>query len=79
MVVDPTQKCHHVKALIGLSRATGLHPECLVLKGIKILGDTVAGGGFADIFKGQLWDQNIAVKMLKVYETSDIDKFLRVR
>ena len=72
MAVDLTQKHSHLKTLIRLSRATGLYPECLVLKGIKILGDTVAGGSFADIFKGHLQDQNIAVKKLKVYEKSDI-------
>jgi hypothetical protein len=61
-----------------LSGAAGLYPECLVLEGIQILGDAVGGGGYADIFKGRLWDQKVAVKMLKVYEKSDIDKLFRV-
>jgi hypothetical protein len=78
VAVDSAHKRRHIKALIRLSGATGLYQECLVLKGIEILGDAVGGGGFADIFKGRLWNQMIAVKMLKVYERSDIDKLLKV-
>jgi hypothetical protein len=62
-----------------LSGATGLYPECLVLKGIEIVGDAVGGGGFADIFKGRLQNHEIAVKVLKVYQKSDIEKLLKVR
>jgi hypothetical protein len=61
-----------------LSGATGLYPECLVLEGIEIEGDAVGGGGFADIFKGRLRDQDIAVKVLKVYQKSDVEKLLKV-
>ena len=78
MAVDPALRRRHVKALIKLSRATGLYPECLVLKGIEIIGDAVGGGGFADIFKGRLRGQEIAVKVLKVYQKSDIEKLLKV-
>ena len=78
MAVNPALRHHHVKVLVKLSRATGLYPECLVLKGIEIIGDTVGGGGFADIFKGQLWDQEIAVKVLKVYQKLDIEMLLKV-
>lgn len=78
MAVDPAVRRRHVKALIKLSRATGLYPECLVLKGIEIIGDAVGGGGFADIFKGRLQGQEIAVKVLKVYQKSDIEKLLKV-
>ena len=78
MAVDLALKRHHVKALIRLSGATGLYPECLVLKGIQIIGDAVGGGGFADIYKGWLWNQEIAVKVLKVYQKSDMEKLLKV-
>ena len=54
MAVDPALKHRHVKALVRLSAATGIYPECLVLEGIEIIGDTVGGGCFADIFKGRL-------------------------
>jgi len=77
VAVDPACKRRHVKALIRLSGATGLYPECLVLDQIEILGDAVGGGGFADIFKGRLQGQAIAVKVLKVYQKSDIEKLLK--
>ena len=49
------------------------------MDGIEILGDAVGAGGFADIYRGRLQGELIAVKMLKVYERSDIDKLLKVR
>jgi len=47
----------------------------LDLKGIEIIGDAVGGGGFADVFKGQFRDQQIAVKVMRVYVKSDVEKF----
>jgi hypothetical protein len=79
VAVDPALKRRHVKALIKLSGATGLYPECLDLKGIHIIGDAIGGGGFADVFKGRFRDQDIAVKVLKVYQKSDIEKLLKVK
>lgn len=68
-----------MKALIKLSRASGLYPECLFLKGIQIAGDSaVAEGGFGDVYKGQLGDQEIAIKVLKVYQKSDMQQLLKV-
>jgi len=78
VAVDPALRRRHVKALIRLSGATGLYPECLVLGGIEIMGDAVGGGGFAEIFKGRLQDQEIAVKVLRVYQKSDLEKLLKV-
>ena len=49
-----------------------------MLKRIEIIGDAVGGGGFADIFKGRLLDQAIAVKVLRVYQKSDMEKLLKV-
>jgi hypothetical protein len=65
-----------------LSGASGLYPECLNLKGIEIIGEAIIGdarrGGFADVFKGRLRDQVIAVKVLRVYQEWDIEKLLKV-
>jgi len=75
--MDPIQKSRFVKALIRLSCASGLYPECLVLSGMKIKGDAVAGGGFGDVYKGSFKGYEIAVKVLKVYQKSDIHKLLK--
>jgi len=77
-MMAPAQKSRFVKALIRLSRASGLYPECLVLSGMKIEGDAVAGGGFGDVYKGSFKGHEIAVKVLKVYQKSDMDKLLKV-
>jgi len=41
-------------------------------------GDPVAGGGFGDVYKGQYRNQEIALKVLKVYQKSDLQKLLKV-
>lgn len=67
-----------MKALIGLSKASGLYPECMVLSGVVVKGDAVAAGGFGEVYKGTLRNQVIAVKILKVFQKTDMEKLLRV-
>jgi hypothetical protein len=76
--IDPRHKTRHVKALLQLSRASGLCPECLVLKGIKMEAHPVDRGGYGDVYKGVLHDQEIAVKALRIYQTSDLFRLLKV-
>lgn len=76
---NPSLKCFHVEALIKLSSFSGLYPECMILKGIKLVGGAaIDGGGYGDICKGVLEDQEIAVKVLKVYRKSDKEELLKV-
>ncbi|KIM83936.1 hypothetical protein PILCRDRAFT_68714 [Piloderma croceum F 1598] len=71
-------KSHYVRALIKLSRASGLFPECMTLNGLKLAGRAaVAGGAFGDIWMGNLGGQQISVKILKVYQRSDKNKLLK--
>ena len=77
MAVEPALRRRHVQALIRLSAATGLYPECLVSEGIEINKYAVGGGGFGDVFKGRLQDQAIAVKVFKVYTKSDIERLFK--
>lgn len=74
VAIHSEYKPRHVKALIKLSRASGLVPGCLVLKGIEVDGDPVAGGGFGDVYKARFGTQEIALKVLKVYQKSDMLK-----
>jgi hypothetical protein len=53
-------------------------PECLVLKGVQVDGDPVAGGDFADIYKGKFQKQDISLKSLKVFKVSYTQKLLQV-
>jgi len=75
--IDSAYKHRHLNALIKLSRASGLYPECFVLKAIKIDRVPVTYGGFADIYKGDLLGQEIGIKQLKVYQKSDMDELFK--
>jgi hypothetical protein len=64
--------------LLKLSRASGLYPECLDLNGIEIEGHPVDRGSYGDVYKGRLLGQVIAVKALRIYQTSDLAKLHKV-
>jgi hypothetical protein len=76
--MDAVLKAHYVNALLRLSRATGLYPEWLALKGIQMEAAPVDRGGFGDVYKGVLHGKVIAVKALRVYQTSNIVQLLKV-
>ena len=78
LAIDSPYRPQNVKALIKLSRASGLYPECLVLKRIDIEGNAVAYGTFGDVYRGRLDGQNVAIKILRVYQTTDRDSLLKV-
>ena len=52
------------------------NPECMVL---NVVGKAAVDcGSFGDIWKGVLGTQDIAVKVLKVYQKSNKEKLLKV-
>ena len=68
-----------VKAFIRLSKALGLYPESLVLKGVEMVGNhAVAQGNFGDVWKGLTEGQEVAIKVLRKYVRSDVQKLLKV-
>lgn len=76
--IDPVHKPRHIKALTRLSRASGLYPECPVLRGLKIEGDPVSVGAFGEVYKVNFEGHEIAVKVLKIYDPFNMDKILQV-
>ena len=76
--LEHLHKPRHVKALLELSRKSGLYPQCLALRGVEMDQFPVAHGGFGDVYKGQWQEKLIAVKVMKMYQNSDIDKLLKV-
>jgi hypothetical protein len=78
LYIDSESKRRHVKALIKMSQKSGKVPDCLVLKGMEVDGDPVAGGGYEDVYKGRFKRKEIALKVLKVYRKSDMEKLLKV-
>lgn len=59
---------------------SGLYPECLVRDDIKLVGtDPVAAGRFGDVWMGSMANKElIAVKIVRVYVKSDLEKLLKV-
>ncbi|KAJ7740620.1 kinase-like domain-containing protein [Mycena metata] len=64
------------QALIRLSANSKLYPRCLTLTGLQ-QERLMAGGSFGDVYKGLLGDQSVAIKMMRVFEESDIDALLK--
>ena len=75
--MDPAIRPRYTKALLRLTKASGLYPECLVHKGIDIDPYPVAVGSFGDVFRGQLHGQMVAVKIARV-SLYDYDDRLKV-
>ncbi|KZP24284.1 kinase-like protein, partial [Athelia psychrophila] len=70
-------KQRHLKALFKLPEQSLRYPECLLLGDITLSEHDVAGGSFRDVFEGSMVVCVIAVKMLKVYQTSNMEKILK--
>ncbi|KAJ6507785.1 kinase-like domain-containing protein [Mycena vitilis] len=74
--LPPSRRRRLFKALVRLSKESGLHPQCFTLQGLA-QGCLVAGGSFGDVYKGWLEGQYVAVKMMRLFEESDIDTILK--
>jgi hypothetical protein len=66
------------KALLRLSRASGLHPTCFTLSGLEKVGQQVAAGAFGDIFKGLVENQCVSVKVMRLFKDADVQAALKV-
>ncbi|KAF7377549.1 Protein kinase domain-containing protein [Mycena sanguinolenta] len=65
------------QALRQLSRPSALHPRCFALSGLQRLGQQVTGGGFGDIWKGLVGGQNVCVKVMRIFGSSNIEAALK--
>jgi hypothetical protein len=66
------------KSLLRISRESGLHPRCCALSGLQKIGQQVTGGGFGDIWQGLVRGQGVCVKVMRIFEDSDIQVVLKV-
>ncbi|KAJ7235054.1 kinase-like domain-containing protein [Mycena rebaudengoi] len=69
----PASRPSLFKALIRLSRASGLHPRCFPLTELQKVGKQVAAGGFGDIWKGLIRGQHVSVKVMRIFQQEDIE------
>ncbi|KAJ7833623.1 kinase-like domain-containing protein [Mycena olivaceomarginata] len=66
------------QALLQLSRPSGLHPRCMALSGLQKIGQqAVAGGAFGDIWKGLVQEQSVCVKIMRIFEDSNVEEVLK--
>lgn len=76
--IDSRYKHRYIKALIKLSRNNKLYPSSLDIEEIEVEAWPFAGGGCGDIHKGRLRGQQVVVKLLRVYQTSDMEVLHKV-
>ncbi|KAF9263056.1 kinase-like protein [Marasmius fiardii PR-910] len=66
------------KLMIRLSRKSGLHPQCLTIRGVEKLGDyPVGGGAFGDVWKGRVGRQLVCLKVIRAFNRSDVQQILK--
>ncbi|TDL23885.1 CNH-domain-containing protein [Rickenella mellea] len=66
------------QALARLAKSSRCYPDCLILFTIRRTGtDPVAGGGFADVWKGYFAARPVALKALRLYKQSLREKALK--
>jgi hypothetical protein len=67
------------RALVKLSKESGTYPECLVLRGVDLQSkEPQESGAFGDVWKEELQGQNVAIKVVRKYVKSDIEKIAKV-
>lgn len=67
-------------AINRLSQKTGLYPTCYSLNNVEVDGkDPIAGGSFGDIFKGRLGTQCVCLKVVRLFQNSQVLELLKVR
>ena len=49
-----------------------------MLEDMVLPSDPVAGGSFGELYKGSVGERDVAIKVLRVYRKSDMNKILKV-
>ncbi|KAJ7651237.1 hypothetical protein FB45DRAFT_780589 [Roridomyces roridus] len=74
--IPPADRRRIFKALIRLSDYSKLYPRCFTLTDLE-QERLVDGGSFSDVYQGYLRGQCVAVKMMRVFDQSDIETVLK--
>jgi hypothetical protein len=67
-----------LRGLLKLSKKFKQHPRCFALPDLQLGEDPVAAGGFGDIWKSQFHNETVCVKVMRVYQKSDVNTLLKV-
>ncbi|KAH7917137.1 kinase-like protein [Leucogyrophana mollusca] len=66
-----------VNILVELSKRFGLYPQRLILRNTNTRGGPVDGGNFGDVWKGDLDGHPVAVKMMRVFVSRDVQTLMK--
>jgi hypothetical protein len=67
-----------LRGLLKFSKRFKQHPRCCEIPNLRLAGNPVAAGSFGDIWKTQLHNETVCVKVMRVYEEGDVEALLKV-
>ena len=77
--LDPIYKSPFLNAILRLSRKSGIYPKVLVQNSVTIESShPLTAGQFGDVWKGTFQGQQVAIKILRLYVTSDVSQHVKV-
>ena len=77
--LDRIYKSPFLNAMLCLSSKSGIYPKILVQNSVTIEGSNpLTAGQFGDVWKGMFQDQQVAIKILRLYVTSDLSQHVKV-
>ncbi|KAJ7020294.1 kinase-like domain-containing protein [Mycena alexandri] len=65
-----------IRALLRLSRVSGRHPRCFSILDLKTEGQ-VDAGNYSDVWKGSVQGEEVCIKIMRLFKTSDIEVLLQ--
>ncbi|KAJ3564127.1 hypothetical protein NP233_g8497 [Leucocoprinus birnbaumii] len=66
-----------LRLLYKLAKEAQVYPTQLLLKGVEMSSQPFEGGGFADVYRGKHCDDNVCVKVIRVFENRGQSQLLR--
>ncbi|KAL0067777.1 hypothetical protein AAF712_005217 [Marasmius tenuissimus] len=67
-----------LRMMLYLSKRSGLCPSCLNINDVKRVGEhPIDGGGFGDVWMGEIENHLVCLKVVKLYLISDVQKLLK--
>ena len=77
--LDPIYKSPFVNAMLRLSSKSGIYPRILVQDSVIVEGSNpLTAGQFGDVWKGMFQGRQVAIKILRLYVTSDVSQHVKV-
>jgi len=77
--LDPIYKSPLLNAMLRLSSKSGIYPKTLVQNSVTVEGSNpLTAGQFGDVWTGTFQGNQVAIKILRLYVTSDVSQHVKV-